>query len=146
MEKENEIFDSPRDWVAEHIQRYVETDGRSGHMWKNVPTLLLTTRGRKTGKLRRTALIYGKDGDNHIVVASRGGHPKHPAWYLNLVENPTVDVQVSADKFTALARTAAPDEKARLWQLMVSIWPAYEDYQAKTEREIPVVILSSIAR
>jgi deazaflavin-dependent oxidoreductase (nitroreductase family) len=142
MESEQNIFDSPRDWVAEHIQRYVETDGRSGHLWKGVTTLLLTTRGRKTGKLRRTALIYGRDGDDYIIVASRGGHSHHPAWYLNLNENPSVDVQVGAEKFSAVARIASGEEKKRLWELMTSIWPAYDDYQAKTEREIPVVVLS----
>jgi deazaflavin-dependent oxidoreductase (nitroreductase family) len=142
MENQEEIFDSPREWVADHIHDYVETDGRSGHIWKDVTTLLLTTRGRKSGKLRRTALIYGKDGDNYIIVASRGGHANHPAWYLNLVENPDVEVQVSSNKFPALARTATAEEKARLWQLMVSIWRAYDNYQAKTEREIPVVVLS----
>jgi deazaflavin-dependent oxidoreductase (nitroreductase family) len=142
MENQEEIFDSPREWVADHIQDYVETDGRSGHIWKGVTTLLLTTRGRKSGKLRRTALIYGKDADNYIIVASRGGHSNHPAWYLNLVKNPQVEVQVGPNKFPALARTATAEEKARLWQLMVSIWPAYDDYQAQTEREIPVVVLS----
>jgi deazaflavin-dependent oxidoreductase (nitroreductase family) len=141
MKNQDDIYDSPTGWVAQHIREYVETDGRKGHQWRGVPTLLLTTRGRKTGLRRRTALIYGKDGDNYIVVASRGGHSKHPAWYLNLVENPEVEVQVEADKFSARAHTASAEEKARLWPLMASIWPAYDDYQAKTEREIPVVVL-----
>ena len=141
MANQEEIFDSPRGWVAEHIQRYVETDGRNGHIWKGVTTLLLTTRGRKSGKLRRTALIYGKDGDRYVVVASRGGHPEHPNWYLNLAENPEVEVQVLGDRFTAQARTASAEERARLWPMMAAIWPAYDDYQAKSEREIPVVVL-----
>jgi deazaflavin-dependent oxidoreductase (nitroreductase family) len=141
MEKQNEVFDSPTGWVARHIRNYVESDGREGHTWRGVPTLLITTRGRKSGQLRRTALIYGRDGDNYIVVASRGGHPRHPAWYLNLVETPEVEVQVGAEKFPALARTATAEEKASLWQLMASIWPSYNDYQAKTDREIPVVVL-----
>ncbi len=142
MGTQDEIFDSPTGWVAQHIREYVETDGRSGHMWRGVPTLLLTTRGRKSGLRRRTALIYGKDGDNYVVVASRGGHSKHPAWYLNLVENPMVEVQVGPDKFSARAHTASAEEKARLWTLMVSVWPTYDDYQARTEREIPVVVLA----
>jgi deazaflavin-dependent oxidoreductase (nitroreductase family) len=137
----DEIYDSPTGWVNEHIRSYVETDGRSGHEWRGVPTLLLTTIGRKSGKRRRTALIYGKDGDHYVVVASRGGHKQHPAWYLNLVENPEVEVQVNADKFTARAHTATPEEKARLWPVMAAIWPAYDDYQAKTDREIPVIVL-----
>lgn len=141
MEGQEKIFDSPSDWVADHIRKYVETGGDSGHLWRGVPTLLLTTRGRKSGKQRRTALIYGQDGDNYVVVASRGGHAQHPAWYLNLVENPAVQVQVKAEVFTALARTATPEEKARLWPVMVSIWPDYENYQNSTDREIPVVVL-----
>jgi deazaflavin-dependent oxidoreductase (nitroreductase family) len=144
MSDRDEIYDSPTDWVAQHIRRYVETDGREGQLWRGVNTLLLTTRGRKSGKRRRTALIYGEDGDRLVLVASRGGHKNHPAWYLNLVENPEVEVQVGADKFSARAHTASPEEKARLWPLMTSIWPAYDDYQARTEREIPVVVLERI--
>jgi deazaflavin-dependent oxidoreductase (nitroreductase family) len=141
MASTDKVFDSPTGWVADHIRSYVETDGENGHEWKGVNTLLLTTRGRKSGKMRRTALIYGKDGDRYVVVASRGGHENHPAWYLNLVANPDVEVQVAADKFSASARTATSEEKARLWPLMASIWPAYNDYQSKTDREIPVVVL-----
>ena len=130
MQQQDDIHDSPTGWVRQHIQEYVETDGRKGHTWRGVPTLL-----------RRTALIYGRDGDNYVVVASRGGHPKRPAWYLNLVDNPDVEVQVSAEKFRAHAHTASAEEKARLWAVMTAIWPSYDDYQAKTEREIPVVVL-----
>ena len=140
----DEIFDSPTGWVAQHIRDYVESEGRKGHQWRGVPTLLLTTRGRKSGKLRRTALIYGTDGDNYLVVGSRGGSDKHPAWYLNLRENPQVEVQVEDRKFTAHAHTASAEEKARLWPLMVSVFPTYESYQKKTEREIPVVVLEPI--
>lgn len=145
MLNEGEIHDSPTGWVAKHIRSYVETDGRSGHQWKGVYTLLLTTRGRKSGEWRRTALIYGQDGDRYIVVASRGGHRDHPNWYLNLVEHPIVEVQVAADKFSARAETATPEERGRLWPLMSSIWPAYNDYQVKTDREIPVVVLTRIS-
>jgi deazaflavin-dependent oxidoreductase (nitroreductase family) len=109
-----------------------------------VDTLLLTTRGRKSGKLRRTALIYGRDGDRFVVVASKGGAKKHPEWYLNLVENPEVEVQVGAEKFKARARPATPDEKPKLWHLMTSIWTEYDSYQARTKREIPVVILEPL--
>jgi deazaflavin-dependent oxidoreductase (nitroreductase family) len=124
-----------------HIRRYVETDGRKGHRWSGVHTLLLTTRGRRSGKLRRTALIYGRDGDRYLVVASNGGAKKHPSWYLNLAESPEVSVQVGAETFTARALTATANERSRLWRSMTSIWPEYERYQAKTEREIPVMIL-----
>jgi len=145
MAPQEEITDSPTGWVAEHVDRYVETDGREGHEWRGVPTLLLTTRGRKSGKLRRTALIYGKDGEErYLLVASKGGAPEHPSWYLNLTEHPEVEVQVGADKFAARARTAAAQEKPRLWQVMASIWPDYDGYQKKTGRDIPVVIVECI--
>jgi deazaflavin-dependent oxidoreductase (nitroreductase family) len=107
-----------------------------------VPTLLLTTRGRKSGLLRRTALIYGRDADAYLVVASEGGSPRHPSWYLNLEADPQVHVQVGAEEFDAQARPATPEERARLWPEMTRIWPAYDGYQRKTDREIPVVVLT----
>ncbi|MFL6127961.1 MAG: nitroreductase family deazaflavin-dependent oxidoreductase [Mycobacteriales bacterium] len=137
------VVDSPRGWVNEHIQRYVRTGGADGHEWKpGVPTLLLTTRGRKSGLLRRTALIYGRDGDSYVVVASQGGLPEHPAWYLNLDADPRVHVQVGSEELDARARTATGEERARLWRDMAAVWPAYDDYQRKTDREIPVVVLT----
>ena len=145
MSTGEQVLDSPTGWVAEHIDRYVATDGTEGHEWRpGVFTLLLTTRGRRSGKLRRTALIYGRDGEAYVIVASQGGDPRHPAWYLNLQADPTAEVQVGADRFTARARTATAEEKARLWPLMTGIWPAYDDYQAKTERDIPVVLLERV--
>jgi deazaflavin-dependent oxidoreductase (nitroreductase family) len=145
MAPQEEVFDSPTRWVAQHVRGYVETDGRKGHRWwGGVHTLLLTTRGRRTGKLRRTALIYGRDGDRYLVVASRGGADKHPSWYLNLAANPDVEGQVGADKFTARALTATARQKPRLWGLMASIWPEYDRYQAKSKRDIPVVVLERL--
>ena len=141
MNKQAEVHDNPTDWVADHIKRYLETDGEDGHSWRGTQTLLLTTTGRKSGQKRRTALIYAKVGDNYVVVASRGGAPAHPGWYLNLSETPDVDVQVMGDRFAATARTASPDEKESLWPIMTAEWPQYDQYQAKTDREIPVVIL-----
>jgi deazaflavin-dependent oxidoreductase (nitroreductase family) len=141
MTAQEEPLDSSWDWVAEHAHRYVETNGEEGHIWRGAPTLVLTTTGRRSGKPRRTMLIYGRDGDNYLLVASQGGRPTHPLWYHNLVEQPEVQVQVLADRFTARARTATPEEKARLWPTMTAIWPAYDEYQAKTTRDIPVVIL-----
>lgn len=138
---DQDVTDSPTPWVAEHINRYLSTDGADGHEWGGVPTLLLTTKGRKSGVLRRSALIYGRDGDRILIVASKGGSPTPPAWYLNLSSNPEVEVQIGADKFDARARTASAAEKPALWQAMAEIWPAYNDYQAKTSREIPVIIL-----
>ena len=144
MTTQEEIFDSPSGWVAGHVRRYVETEGREGHEWRGVHTLLLTTRGRRSGKLRRTALIYGTDGDRYLVVASQGGAERHPAWYLNLVDDPEVELQVGAERFPARARTATPEEKPGLWRLMASIWPEYDQYQARTTRDIPVVILEQV--
>jgi deazaflavin-dependent oxidoreductase (nitroreductase family) len=139
-----EITDSPIGWVRRHIRRYVETDGRSGHNWNGRDALLLTTRGRKSGRLRRTALIYGRDGDRYLVMASGGGEPAHPSWYLNLVDNPEVTVQVRAETFAARARTATDEEKPLLWERMVAIFPKYNRYQQKTTRNIPVVILERV--
>ncbi|HXY94210.1 MAG TPA: nitroreductase family deazaflavin-dependent oxidoreductase [Acidimicrobiia bacterium] len=124
-----------------HVQRYEETDGAEGHLWNGAPCLVLTTRGARTGERRKHALIYGTDGDRYLIVASMGGAPKHPQWYRNLVAHPDVDVQVLGDTFAATARTATPEEKPRLWSIMTGVWPAYDQYQARTEREIPVIVL-----
>ena len=125
----------------EHVERYRETDGAEGHDWNGTHVLLLTTTGRRSGERRTTPLIYGaRDGD-YVVVASKGGAPEHPSWYRNLSADPEVEVQVLGDRFAAHARTATGDERARLWKLMAAEWPAYDDYQTKTEREIPVVVL-----
>jgi deazaflavin-dependent oxidoreductase (nitroreductase family) len=128
-------------WMAEHLDSYLATNGAVGHIWRGVPTLLLTTTGRKSGEERILPLIYGRDGDRYLVVASRGGAPDHPGWYRNLVDDPEVQVQVGSDRFRARARTANRDERPRLWRLMTRIWPAYDQYQAITRREIPVVLL-----
>jgi deazaflavin-dependent oxidoreductase (nitroreductase family) len=136
-----EIIDNPTDWVNKHIRQYVESDGKKGQRFYGHDALLITTRGRRTGRLRRTALYYGRDGDRYLLVASNGGAKKHPAWYLNLVEHPEVDVQVGAERFTARARTAGPDERQRLWDVMAAIFPTYDSYAAKARREIPVIIL-----
>jgi len=123
------------------LKRYQATNGADGHIWNGVPTLLLTTQGRKSGEPRTLPLIYGQDGKRYVIVASRGGAPDHPAWYKNLAATPTVEVQVAADKFEARASTAKGEERARLWKLMTQIWPAYDEYQGKTSRQIPVVVL-----
>lgn len=139
----DELTDSPTGWVARHIRSYVRTDGKTGHRFHGHDALLLTTRGRKTRKLRRTALYYGRSGDRYLVVASAGGEPTHPAWYLNLLANPDVVLQVGAEVFLAHARPATPAEKPELWELMVGIFPKYAEYQAKTTRDIPVVIIEA---
>jgi deazaflavin-dependent oxidoreductase (nitroreductase family) len=124
----------------EHVRRYRETGGEIGHIWNGAPCLVLTTR-RRSGAARDTALIYGRDGKSYLVVASRGGAPEHPWWYRDLVAAPVVEVQVLAERFSARARTATPAEKPRLWSIMTSIWPSYDAYQARTDRDIPVVVL-----
>jgi deazaflavin-dependent oxidoreductase (nitroreductase family) len=129
------------DWIVDHMRKYVETNGKQGHIWNGVPTLLLTTTGRRSGKSLMLPLIYGKDGDRYLIVASKGGAPEHPAWYVNLHAAPNVQVQVGADKFAAKARTATKAERPDLWNVMTKTWPAYDDYQAKTTREIPLVVL-----
>ena len=127
---------------AEHVRRYLETDGEVGYRWRNdAPILILTTRGRRSGEERPKPLIFGEDDGRYVVVASKGGAQRHPDWYLNLRADPDVHVQVKADRFRARARTAEGEERARLWRRMAGIWPAYDDYRQKTEREIPVVVL-----
>jgi deazaflavin-dependent oxidoreductase (nitroreductase family) len=127
----------------EHVDRYVATNGEEGYEWRNgVQILILTTTGRKSGELRSNALIFGRHGDDLLVVGSKGGAPAAPAWYVNLVANPEVQVQVKGDRFNAHARTATAEEKPELWSIMTTAWPDYDSYQKKTEREIPVVILT----
>jgi len=125
----------------EHVRRYVQTDGAEGHDWQGTTVLILTTTGRRSGQPRSTPLIYGQHGEDHVVVASKGGAEEHPAWYLNLSEQPEVTVQVRGDRFKARARTATEDEKPELWRMMTDRWPSYAEYQRKTSREIPVVVL-----
>lgn len=141
---EQEVVDSPTPFVADHIKSYVDSDGANGHDWHGVSTLLLTTKGRKSGVLRRSALIYGRDGDDLVIVASKGGANDHPAWYLNLVSDPAVHVQVGAEQFDATATTADESERTRLWPVMAAIWPDYDQYQTKTDREIPIVVLKRV--
>ena len=138
-----QFHDSPTRWVAAHVRRYVDSGGKTGRRWNGVDTLLIITRGRRTGKLRRTALIFGRDGDRYVVVGSNGGRPNNPAWYLNLVDEPRVLVQVGTKSFSARARTATGEERERLWALMAGIFPQYNGYQKKATREIPVVILDA---
>jgi deazaflavin-dependent oxidoreductase (nitroreductase family) len=144
MAQDDNIQDSPVGWVAKHIRTYLETDGKKGHLYQGMPTLLLTTRGRKSGLMRRTALIYGQEGDRTLLVASNGGSAEHPAWYLNLVADDVVEVQIEAEKFSARARIATPEEKPALWNIMVAIFPQYKSYQKKAGRDIPVIVLDRI--
>jgi deazaflavin-dependent oxidoreductase (nitroreductase family) len=128
------------------VRRYQETDGEVGYIWNGVPILLLTTTGRQSGQPRTTPLIYGRNGDDYLVVASMGGAPQHPNWYRNLLVHPAARIQVQADHLDVTARTAAEEEKPRLWKVVTDQWPNYDVYQSRTERVIPVVVLSPSAR
>jgi deazaflavin-dependent oxidoreductase (nitroreductase family) len=128
-----------------HVERYLETAGEDGYHWRNGTTILiLFTRGRKSGEQRSHALIFRPAGDAYTVVASKGGTDAPPAWFLNLQADPEVEVQVKGDRFAARARVATPEEKPGLWANMVEAWPDYDDYQKKTSREIPVVVLERV--
>ena len=141
------------DWMQQHLDQYLKTNGAEGHLRDfsagggklDTPNLLLTTTGRKSGKKIMLPLIYGTDGTNSLIVASKGGAPEHPAWYLNLQAQPQVAVQAGAKKFNAIARTATGAERQRLWQVMAEVFPPYNEYQTRTTREIPVVVLEPIA-
>ena len=129
----------------EHVERYQQTDGEDGHEWRpGVYTLILTTKGRRSGQPRPTPLIYGTHDGDYLVVASKGGSDEPPAWYRNLSDDPEVEVQVEGDRFRARARTAGADEKPALWRRMAEIWPAYDEYQQRTDRDIPVVVLERV--
>ena len=127
---------------AEHVRVYRETAGARGYHWRGTTILLLTTTGRASGESRTTPLIHRVDGDRWVVVASKGGAPDHPAWYKNLQADPRATVEVQGDVVPVVATTAEGEERDRLWESMTEVWPAYDDYQRKTQREIPVVVLS----
>jgi deazaflavin-dependent oxidoreductase (nitroreductase family) len=139
-------------WIADHVARYLASNGEDGYMWDAslgggtgmVPTLLLTTVGRKSGRLLTLPLIFGRSGKDYVVVASKGGAPAHPSWYLNLEANPEVSVQVKAEKLTVHAHTANAAERAALWPKMVEIYGPYAKYQTETDRQIPVVVLTPV--
>ena len=125
----------------EHVRVYRETGGERGYHWRGAKVLLLTTTGRTSGEQRTTPLIHGVDGDRWIVIASKGGAPDHPAWYLNLQAEPRTEIQVEGDVIPVVSTTAEGDERSRLWAAMLDQWSAYDEYQSKTDREIPVVVL-----
>lgn len=127
----------------EHVDKYRETGGEVGHEWQpGVFTLLVTTTGRTSGEPYTTPLIYGRDGDDYVVVASKGGADDHPDWYRNLDANPEVEIQVGPEVMPATATTVSADRKQRLWPQMAQIWPDFDNYARKTDRDIPVVALT----
>ena len=127
----------------DHVRAYRRTDGERGYIWKRgTHILLLTTEGRKSGEKRTTPLIHRTDDDRWVVVASQGGRPDDPAWFKNIQANPdSVEIQVKADRFPVRASVAEGEERERLWKHMTEVWPDYDDYQEKADREIPVVVL-----
>ena len=127
---------------AEHIRVYRETGGERGYHWRGTTILLLTTTGRVSGEPRTAPLIHRTDGDRYVVVASKGGSPEHPSWYQNLQADPRATIEVRDQEIPVTASDAQGEERARLWAAMAEVWPAYDEYQAKTDREIPVVVLS----
>ena len=128
----------------EHVDRYRETGGKEGHDWNGTQTLILTTTGRRTGKLREAPLIYGRSGEDYLVVASMGGAPGHPSGTSTWRPNPETEIQVWDKRLKTRARTATPEEKPAMWKEMTSHWPDYDSYQEKTDREIPVVVLEPV--
>lgn len=135
-------------WILEHLEEY-EAAPEKAHLWDatpfggrpGTPCLLLFTRGRKSGRPITMPLIYGTDGDRYVIVGSKGGAPEHPAWYLNMLAQAEVEVQVAQDRFQAVHRTAQGEERARLFEMMTRIYPPFPSYQARTARELPVVVL-----
>jgi deazaflavin-dependent oxidoreductase (nitroreductase family) len=127
---------------APHVERYLETNGADGYHWRNGTTILiLFTKGRKSGEQRSHALIFREYDGAYLVVASKGGAPEPPAWFVNLSAEPRVEVQIKGERFAATARVATPAEKPDMWAKMVEVWPDYDVYQTKAAREIPVVVL-----
>jgi deazaflavin-dependent oxidoreductase (nitroreductase family) len=129
-----------------HVALYRASGGRvGGHFRKTAPVLLLTTTGRKTGKQRTTPLLYVEERGRYVVVASVGGAPKHPAWYLNVRDEPEATIEIGSRRLAVSAETASPEERTRLWAVVTQMYPGYDEYQAKTSREIPVVLLTPTA-
>ncbi len=124
-----------------HAKVYRETNGETGYLWNGVPTLLLTMTGRKSGQKRTIPIIYRQVGDKYVIIASKGGSATHPAWYLNILDDPHVEIQIKGDIFSATTRTAESPEREELWAEAVSAWPNYDLYQSRTTRLIPVVVI-----
>ena len=138
-----------KNWTAEHMRRYLDSNGEDGYFvdFSRIggpaltPTLILTTTGRRSGTPQSLALIYGQDDDHYVIIASKGGAPDHPAWYLNLEAKPDVAIQIKGLHLRVRARTSLGEERARLWKMMANTYPPFDKYQARTQRQIPLVVL-----
>ena len=135
---------SPNDFAAKQVRQYEASGGTEGNTMRGVPVIILWTKGRRSGAIRKTPLMRVNDGDRYAVVASQGGAPEHPVWYLNLEADPHVSLQDGPEVRDYIAKTATPEEKAEWWPKATAVWPDYDDYQEKTEREIPLVILTPV--
>jgi deazaflavin-dependent oxidoreductase (nitroreductase family) len=125
----------------EHVAAYRATGGERGHHWRGTTILLLDTVGRRTGTPHTAPLIYRPDGDRFVIVASKGGRPEHPAWFLNLQARPETQIQVLDEQIPVRMTVAEGAERERLWKRMTEVWPDYDAYQRKTDRQIPIVVL-----
>ncbi len=143
MASKEEYIPSTYDIAADHVERYLATDGADGYEFHGATCVILTTKGRRTGAIRRSPIVRVCDGGRYLAVASMGGAPKHPMWYLNLLANPEVTIQDKGEVHNLVARTATDVEKEELWPIAVAEWPDYENYQKRTERDIPLVICES---
>lgn len=139
-------------WIQDHLRRYLESNGKDGHYFDAsavgatglVPSLLLTTIGRKSGKRTTMPLFYGETDSGYVVIGSKGGSDTHPAWHLNLLSDPSAEVQVGEHHYAVRARVASGEERSRLWEQMVAVYPPYTNYQRATSREIPVIVLERV--
>ena len=135
------MIDDDRLFGQEHVRVYRETGGAHGYHWRGTTVLLLSTTGRSSGEERTTPLIHRTDDDRWVLVASKGGAPEDPDWFKNLKADPDAAIQVRDERIPVRAEVAQGAERERLWKLMTDVWPAYDEYQRKTSREIPVVVL-----
>ncbi len=141
MPVQGEYEPSPAKFVSDQVALYEATDGVEGGTLQGKPVIILTTKGRNSGKVRKTPLMRVEDNGTYAVIASMGGAPKHPVWYLNLTASPEVTLQDGANVYEMGAREVDGDERTRWVARAIEAWPAYEDYQKRTERQIPVVVL-----
>ncbi|MEZ0115491.1 deazaflavin-dependent oxidoreductase (nitroreductase family) [Catenulispora sp. EB89] len=142
MTTDSEYAPSPRDYVREAVDLYESTDGAEGNTMQGRPIIILTTTGAKTGKVRKTPLMRVEHDGSYAVVASMGGAPKHPVWYHNIVAHPEVELQDGATRKQYLAHEASGEEKAQWWARATQTWPDYDTYQTKTDRQIPLFVLT----
>ncbi len=139
-----DVRPSPSAWVAEQARRYEESKGTEAVDMDGSPCLLIDYLGRRSGEWHRTVLIYGRDGEDYLIVASKGGAPQNPVWFLSLRENPDVHLRVGTERFAARAEVLSKEDKARVWPHLLDVYAPYEDYQRKTDRDIPVIRLTRV--